>query len=99
MRLPGSRRTMNPAWRDRSSWGFFDGAKAQRQVLDLRLHRRVEGREHGAEHDAREAAHRAAHDPLGGAALAEGRGGVLAGHLLLHLRRWLLLRHCAQKSS
>lgn len=25
---------INPAWRDRSSWGFFDGAKAQRQVLD-----------------------------------------------------------------
>ena len=25
---------VNPAWRDRSSWGFFDGAAAQRQVLD-----------------------------------------------------------------
>ena len=25
---------VNPAWRDRSSWGFFDGDKAQRQVLD-----------------------------------------------------------------
>jgi hypothetical protein len=25
---------VNPAWRDRGSWGFFDGARAQRQVLD-----------------------------------------------------------------
>ena len=25
---------LNPAWRDRSSWGFFDGARAQHQVLD-----------------------------------------------------------------
>ena len=25
---------VNPAWRDRSSWGFFDGAAAQAQVLD-----------------------------------------------------------------
>ena len=25
---------VNPAWRDRSSWGFFDGKAAQEQVLD-----------------------------------------------------------------
>lgn len=25
---------VNPAWRDRSSWGFFGGAKAQKLVLD-----------------------------------------------------------------
>ena len=25
---------VNPAWRDRSSWGFFDGAAAQKQVFD-----------------------------------------------------------------
>ena len=35
---PGKARRLlvlvNPAWRDRSSWGFFDGARAQRQVLD-----------------------------------------------------------------
>jgi len=35
---PGKARRLlllvNTAWRDRSSWGFFDGARAQRQVLD-----------------------------------------------------------------
>ena len=25
---------LNPAWRDRSSWGFFDGAAAQRLIFD-----------------------------------------------------------------
>ena len=25
---------VNPAWRDRSSWGFFDGAAAQTQIID-----------------------------------------------------------------
>jgi len=35
---PGKARRLlllvNPAWRSRSSWGFFDGARAQRQVLE-----------------------------------------------------------------
>jgi hypothetical protein len=25
---------INPSWRDKSSWGIFDGAKAQKQILD-----------------------------------------------------------------
>lgn len=25
---------LNPAWRDRGSWGFFDGATAQRVIFD-----------------------------------------------------------------
>jgi hypothetical protein len=35
---PGKAKRMflivNPAWRDRSSWGFFGGARAQEQILD-----------------------------------------------------------------
>ena len=29
---------VNPAWRDRSSWGFFDGAAAQASSLVASMH-------------------------------------------------------------